>query len=72
MRSSDKTATEVVPDGDVVVDGLCVEHGEVDVDAVAWRHSDAPYAVFKIGVVGRVARRVDGPIEGCDITTAKS
>lgn len=62
---------EVIPDGDIVVDGLCVEHGEVDMNAVAWRHSDAPYAVFKIGVVSRVARRVDGPIEGRDITTAK-
>lgn len=72
MRSSCETLAEVVPDGDVVVDGLGVEHGEVDVDAVAWRHSDAPYAVFKIGVVGRVSRRVDGPVESCDITTAKS
>lgn len=71
MTCSYKAFAEALPDGDVVVDRLGVEHGEVDVNAVARRNSDAPYAVFQIGVVGRVARRIDGSVQSRDITTAK-
>lgn len=50
------------PDCDVVVYGLGAQHGEVDVDAVAGRHSDAPHAVLEVGVFLRVTRRVNGPV----------
>ena len=44
-----------LPNGDVVVDGLRAERGEVDEDAVARRDPDVPHAVLKVGVLGGVA-----------------
>lgn len=60
-----------LPDGDVVVDGLGAQHGEVDVDAVAGRHADAPHAVLEVGVLLRVARGVNGSVQGGDVAAAQ-
>lgn len=59
------------PDGDVVVDGLGAQHGEVDVDAVAGRHPDAPHTVLEVGVLLRVARGVNGSVQGGDVAAAQ-
>lgn len=60
-----------LPDGDVVVDGLGAQHGEVDVDPVAGRHPDAPHAVLEVGVLLRVARGVNGSVQGGDVAAAQ-
>lgn len=60
-----------LPDGDVVIDGLGAQHGEVDVDAVAGRNSDAPHAVLEVGVLLRVAGGVNGSVQGGDVAAAQ-
>lgn len=61
-----------LPDGDVVVDGLGAEHGEVDVDAVSRGHPDAPHTVLEVGVLLGVPGGVDGPVQGRDVAPAQS
>lgn len=60
-----------LPDGDVVVDGLGAQHGEVDVDAVAGRNADAPHTVLEVGVLLRVARGVNGSVQGGDVAATQ-
>lgn len=51
-----------LPDGDVVVDGLGAQDGEVDVNPVTRRNPDAPHTVLEVGVLLRVTGRVNGSI----------
>ena len=60
------------PDSDVVINGLRVEKGEVDVDPVPRGDSDGPHAVLEVWVLGRMPRGVYGAIQGGDISTAES
>lgn len=60
-----------LPHSDVVVDGLGVQYGKVDVDAVAWWDSDGPRAVLQVGVIVRVTWGVDGALQSSEISTTK-
>lgn len=62
---------DFLPYSDVVIDGLGVQYGKVDGDAVAWRDPDGPCAVLQVGVIVRVTRRVDGALQRSEISTAK-
>lgn len=62
---------DFLPHRDVVVDGLGVQYGKVDGDAVAWRHPDAPCAVLQVGVIIWMTWRVDGALQSCEISAAK-
>lgn len=56
-----------LPNSDVVVDGFCTKHGEVDVDPIARGDPDAPHTVLEVGILCGVSRRIDGPIHGGDV-----
>lgn len=51
-----------VPHGDVVVHGLRLQQGEVDVDAVPRGHRDQPHAVLQDGVLFGEAGGVNGSV----------
>lgn len=67
-----REGNENLPHSDVVIDWLCIDNREVDVDAIARGHSDSPHAVLEVWILGWVSRRVNRAIHGCYITTAES
>lgn len=60
-----------LPHSDVVIDWLCVYHGEIDVDAITWRYSDSPHAILEVRILGRVSRGINSAIHGCYIPTTE-
>lgn len=58
-----------LPHSDVVVDGLCAEDSEVDVDAIARGNPYAPHAVLKVRVFSRVAGGEDGAIHRSNVSS---
>lgn len=67
-----KCARRNLPHGNVVIDRLCVDYREVDVDAVTRGDSDHPHAILKVRIVGWVTRRINCAIHGGYIPTAES
>lgn len=63
---------ENLPDSNVVVDWLCIDNREIDVDAIPRRYSDSPHAVLEVWILGWVSRRVNCAIHGCYIPTTES
>lgn len=63
---------EHLPHSDVVVDWLCIDNREIDVDAITRRYSDSPHAVLKVWILGWVSRRVNCAIHRCYIPTTES
>lgn len=63
---------ENLPHSDVVVDWLCIDNREIDVDAIPRRYSDSPHAVLEVWILGWVSRRVYCAIHGCYIPTTES
>lgn len=61
-----------LPYSDVVIDWLCTDHREIDIDAITRRYSDSPHAVLEVGIFSWVSRRVNSAIHGCYIATTES
>lgn len=61
-----------LPHSDVVIDWLCIDNREVDVDAIARRYSDSPHAILEVWILCWVSRRVNCAIHGCYISTTES
>lgn len=72
MCPSVRERDENLPHSDIVVDWLRIDDGEIDVDAIAWRHSDSPHAVLEVWILSWVSRRVNGAIHGRYISTTES
>lgn len=59
----------ILPDSDVVSEGLYLEQAEVEMDAMANGDSDLPDTVLGAGVGTRVSRRVHSAVKRGDVTT---
>lgn len=60
------------PHSDVVIDWLCVDDREVDVDAIPRRYPDCPHAVLEVRILSWVPGRINCAIHGCYVPTAES
>lgn len=72
LRLAEMCCKSNLPHGDVVIDWLCVDYREVDIDSVTGGNSDCPHAVLEVRILGWVARRINCAIHGGNIPTAES
>lgn len=61
-----------LPDGDEVIIWLCLQQGEVEVDAISSRHRKKPRAVLGTGILIGKAWRVDSAIVCSDVSSTRN
>lgn len=71
-RPPGRRARSHIPHRDVVVHGLGLQQGEVDVDPVAGRHGDQPQAVLQDRVLIGKSGGVDRAVLRRDVVPARS